>query len=143
MALFRKGNMLNHLDECDYACITTNSFIKKDGRLVMGAGIAKQVRDSVKDIDKRFGDGIFHLTEYNLVKAGKFYAFQVKYHFKDNADLDLIERTTHKLKVGCEKRPDLKVFLNFPGIGNGHLSREQVLPIVEQLPDNVTIWEYK
>jgi hypothetical protein len=30
----------------------------------------------------------------------------------------------------------------FPGIGNGGLSREAVLPLLAALPHQVTIWEY-
>jgi hypothetical protein len=39
------------------------------------------------------------------------------------------------------EHPGVTIAVNFPGIGNGRLRREAVLPIV-QLPDQVTIWEY-
>lgn len=148
MAKFRKGNMLNHLDECDYACITTNSMVKKDGRLVMGRGIAQQVRDSFPDIDLDFGKTISMFTKklpkYNIIKCQtykKFIAFQVKYHWADKADLDLINNSCHTLVQLSEFEKGKTFFLNFPGIGNGQLSREEVLPIVEALPDNIVVWE--
>ena len=37
--------------KCDFLCITTNGIVKKDGRLVMGAGIAKEARDRCVDIN--------------------------------------------------------------------------------------------
>jgi len=31
--------------------------------------------------------------------------------------------------------------MNFPGIGNGRLDRADVLPLLMDLPETVTIWE--
>jgi len=35
-----------------------------------------------------------------------------------------------------------RIDLNFPGIGNGKLPRHQVLYLLEDLPDNIHVWEY-
>lgn len=60
----------------------------------------------------------------------------------DRADLDLIRLATGKLYDLLAQTPALKrVDLNFPGIGNGRLNREDVLPIISVLPDKVYIWE--
>ena len=141
--------MLVHLDECNYACITTNAMIRKDNHLVMGRGIAQQVRDSFPGIAEDLGTSISllegKLPKYGLLRS-KLYpsmiAFQVKYHWHDEADLELIKYSTTMLTNGANKNTNRVYFLNFPGIGNGKLSREDVLPIIEQLPNNVTIWEY-
>lgn len=150
MPKFKTGNMLDSLHLCDYAFITTNSFVKRDGKLVMGRGIAQQVRDSYPGIDYDFGTRILKekafLKEYNLLHSRvhpKFYAFQVKYHWFSEADLKLIENSCKMLKLRAELEEHNIFFLNFPGIGNGKLSREDVLPLIEDLPDNVTIWEYE
>jgi len=147
MAIFRKGNMLNHLDECDEAFITTNSMVRKDGRLVMGRGIAQQARDSLVDIDLDFGHLIQELCgtlgEYHILQSTyypKVWAFQVKYHWADKASLPLLARSVEELKDFAEQH-DFEIFLNFPGIGNGQLNRDDVFPLIAQLPDNVTIWE--
>ena len=55
MATFRKGNMLAHWKEADLLLITTNSTLKKNGALVMGAGIALTIRDRFKDVAKLLG----------------------------------------------------------------------------------------
>lgn len=44
MTTFRTGNMWTVWDEVDFFVITTNSTIKQNGAVVMGRGIAKQVR---------------------------------------------------------------------------------------------------
>ena len=126
---------------------TGNSYIRKDGHLVMGAGAAKSVRDWCPEVGLLLGKKIPHLQEYNLASAKVNYSgrqipigvFQVKYHFQDSADLDLIKRSAQKLKAKATES-SWTFHLNFPGIGNGKLKYETVLPIVESLPDNV--WVY-
>lgn len=149
MAKFRKGNMLEHLDECELAFITTNAMVKKDGSLVMGRGIAQQARDMFPGIDKSFGKRItdcgFHQKAYHIISQDdypKIYAFQVKYSWWEEADLDLIKKSTEMLGETACKNMDKQFFLNFPGVGNGKLKIEDVRPIIEQLPDNVTVWSF-
>lgn len=149
MATFRKGNMLSHLDECDFALITTNSMVKKSGQLVMGRGIAQQIRDSFRGIDAEFGQQLLerglHLKKYCIMSNDlypKIYAFQVKYHWADNADVDLIKDSLRELSSWAKRASESTFFLNFPGIGNGKLGRDVVLSLLDVLPDNVTVWEF-
>lgn len=138
-----KGDLFESKDT--FKLITTNAFIKKDGTLVMGAGAAKFARDSFSGIDLQFGNLItMHPTpeKYGVIISNKFGAFQVKYHFKDLADLELIKNSCEKLKVLAIAMP-LKTFsINFPGIGNGKRTYEEVLSVIEscELPDNITFW---
>ena len=68
----------------------------------------------------------------------------VKSHWKEPARLDIIEQSCKVLSYFLAKYPEIsRVDLNFPGIGNGKLKREDVLPLIEQLPDNVHVWEYE
>ncbi len=147
MPKFTTGNMLDHLNECDYACITTNSFVKKDGRLVMGRGIAKQVRDAFPDIDLDFGKNIkehyANLGAYNIIDSSiypKILAFQVKYHWADKADIDLIIGSVIRLSGRAAANSDKTFFLNYPGIGNGRLAISDVEFLINILPENVTVW---
>lgn len=150
MAKFRQGDMLKHLDECDYAFITTNAMVKKDGSLVMGRGIAQQIRDMYPGLDKAFGKRILdcnmHQKAYHVIGQDMLpnvFAFQVKYSWWEEADLDLIKASTEMLGHTACKHMDQTFFLNYPGVGNGKLEIKDVAPIVEQLPDNVTIWSFK
>ena len=70
-------------------------------------------------------------------------AFQVKRSFKDKASLDLIERSCVMLDKWCRKNPRAKVRLNYPGIGNGGLSEDEVRPILEECLNmkQVSIWK--
>ena len=68
--------------------------------------------------------------------------FMVKDHWATPAKVAIIKESVEALVV--DVAPYFKrIDLNFPGIGNGKLKREDVLPIIERLPDNVHVWEYK
>jgi hypothetical protein len=151
MAEFRNGDMWSAYPEADLFLITTNSTIT-NGALVMGQGIARQARDHFPGLDKALGRHILNtcgsLGQYGLLVSSrwptaKLGAFQVKTHYDKPASLALIQHSTAALCAWCAAHPTALVCLNFPGIGNGRLLREQVLPIIEQLPANVTIWEYQ
>lgn len=68
----------------------------------------------------------------------------VKDHWQEDAKLSIIEESAICLDNWLfDMTSDIRVDLNFPGIGNGKLKREDVLPLLERLPDNVHIWEYE
>lgn len=146
MAIYRHGNMWTVFDEVDHFLITTNSFLKQNGALVMGAGIAKQVRDTFPGIDRDIGAAIRqicgHLGRYGVLLGNHLGVFQVKYYFVDPADLDLIRHSTNMLGRMADQAPTSSFALNFPGIGNGKLAFDDVYPIVDALPDNVQIWTF-
>ena len=68
---FRSGDMWDVYNEADLFLVTSNSFVKKDERLVMGAGIAKEALDRFPNIDLRLGQAIQfedkHLGVYGLL----------------------------------------------------------------------------
>ena len=159
--IYKYGNMLDNIkDDENITLITCNSTIKKDGSLVMGKGIAKQMKEKFPGIDYMFGNNIrltisslYSITNY-LISSFKYAslncnesftlgAFQVKESFKDKADLELIEASTRILKTRVENSPAQIWNLNFPGIGCGCRSIEEVEPIIKILPDNVHIWRFK
>lgn len=147
MPEYRTGNMWDCLEEVDHFLITTNAIVKQNGALVMGAGLAKQARDAYPGLDQTFGEAIEMWAEngvYGVILWAnlKFGAFQVKHHFKDQANLHLITYSTGMLKVWAQTKGDQKFALNFPGIGNGGLPYDQVKPIVDLLPNNVQVWTY-
>jgi len=146
------GDMWSVWSETDLFLITANSFVKRNGCLVMGAGIARQARDRFPGLDATLGQAIRescgHLGKYGLLisprwPVSRLGLFQVKYHWNTEALPDLIQRSTEKLTVWAGAHPDCRIDLNFPGIGNGRLRPDQVLPIVGQLPDNVHVWQYR
>lgn len=124
----------------DLKLVTTNSYVRKDGALVMGRGAALQAKEKYPDLPYIAGATIKHMNRYGLRIFPQYNTglFQVKYSYSDDASLELIDFSTNMLcalaHVYCGT-----IVLNFPGIGNGRLSRDDVMPIVKRLPDNVLL----
>lgn len=140
-----RGDMWSAWERADLFCITTNSFIRSDGTLTMGRGIALQAKQRFPGIERALATHIQHLGAYGLLiserwPAAKLAAFQTKRHFADNSELKLIQLATDRLLIWALTHHDAEIHLPFPGIGNGRLSREAVLPIIGDLPDNVFVW---
>ena len=151
MPQFKTGDMWSAYDQAGLYLITTNSTITRNGRLVMGRGIAKQARDRFPGLAAALGQQIQQqcgsLGTYGLLisprwPTAKLGAFQVKYHFSETADLALIQQSATSLHQWATTHSDVAIHLNMPGIGNGRLPRTAVLPHIQKLPHNVTIWEY-
>ena len=129
----------------DVFLFTGNPVIKRNGAIVMGRGAAKQVRDTYPGIDKSFGVVLTKKPEAVLawvsVAADQHLGwFKVKQHWQNNASLELITYATEALMRVAETHPATTFHMNFPGIGNGKLNSNAVLPILHALPDNV--WVY-
>lgn len=146
------GNMLENYflyDGVHSVCIVTgNSFIKKNGELVMGRGAAKSLAFIRPDLPKKFGEIIQRqrdrgIKEYYLIMVGAFGLFQVKYGWWEEAKLNLIETSCAKLISLALTNPNCEFNINYPGIGNGGLREEDVFGYIKEFPDNVTVWKFK
>ena len=152
MAKFHTGNMWKIWDESNLFLITTNAFVKRNKELTMGRGMAKQAATRDSQIPLYFGREMKrqgnHMQVYGLFipplwPTRKEGAFQTKLHWQDRADIEIIQASTRELMDWAYEHHFMRADLNFPGIGLGRLHREEVLPIMEILPDNVHIWEIK
>ena len=148
MAVFVEGNLWDREKEADVIVVTTNSFVKRNGEVAMGRGIALEAKNRYPQLPKLFGERIPHLGVYGLVIVkcqGKLFgAFQVKKFFKDKAEIELIKYSTNKLKDYALTHPDEQILMNFPGIGFGGLGnkKEEIKRILEVLPYNVYIFQF-
>jgi len=143
----RRGNMFDVLGTADYFLVTTNSTINRFGNLVMGRGAAKQLCEHCPKVAKALGDKIrgsdYYIQDSGLyVKKSRLWAFQVKRYWKQKANPFLIRTATMILIAKAKNNPSKEFHLNFPGIGNGGLPINQVLPTVQELPDNCFVWRW-
>jgi hypothetical protein len=138
--------------------VTTNGCLTKAGKLVMGKGAALEAKLKYPYIDKACGGSIrgngtlqgkywlygfmviFHAWSEVMYKGG-FGIFQVKRNWSEDADLSLISLSAGMLQSYAKVHPTVNIRLNFPGIGAGKLKRENVLPLLSILPDNVYVCE--
>jgi len=142
MPVFKTGQMFH---ATGYLIVTTNSFLTSEVKLVMGRGAAWVLKMKVPGIDRVFGKMISetcgHLGRYGLFFHQRYGALQVKYRFDEKARVELIEFSLRKLAEIARKSSQSKFNINYPGIGNGGLTKEEVNPFLNVLPDNVCVWE--
>jgi hypothetical protein len=142
MPTFRKGEMFRAPGSI---IVTTNSFLTSEVKLVMGRGAAWQLKTRVPGIDGIFGKMIHescgHLGCYGLIFHKRYGAAQVKYRFNEKARLQLIRLSMNMLSVKASRDRKSIFNINYPGIGNGGLKRDQVESLLKVLPDNVHVWE--
>lgn len=134
-----KGNLF---DQQGWLCITTNGFVKNNGRAVMGAGCAKTIRDEIPGIDLALGKAI---NQYgNVVRPiGSYrnnpvFSFPVKHNWWEHADTALIQKSAKELRdfwlysLDGDIANAFDVWIPRPGCGNGRLKWETVKPILEK-----------
>lgn len=148
--ILEKGDMWSVFPTTDIFMITTNPIIKNNGEVVMGRGIAKEARDRFPTLAKDFGDALKRLhpeiDDNSLGLIGIYdnkpiWWFMTKDHWFESATLDRIKNSVFHLRYGFMCLEGARIDLNFPGIGNGNLPREKVLPLLVELPDNIHVWE--
>ena len=143
--ILKQGNILNDFENGDIICFTSNGIVKKDGSLVMGAGVAKTFRDTFKGIDKVMGEQV---TKHgnNVLFAGTgcinnrkafIFSFPTKINYKDNSSYTLIEKSCKQLLEIYNRGKKSgkftgKVHITPPGIVNGKLQWSIVYKILNK-----------
>lgn len=115
----------------DIRVITTNGDVNRFGQAVMGRGVALQAKQRYPGVELVLGS---YLKSSGLclvyMESQKLVSFPVKYHWHQQADLRLIERSAKSL-VQLSKLYGWKtVVLPRPGCGNGGLDWEDVKPVI-------------
>jgi len=138
------GNIWEYHKLGRWVIITTNGAIRKDGTCVMGRGVAKQAADRIPTIPFRLGDAL--KTGGNNVHAFedlKIITLPVKHHWREQADLNVIERSLKQLVAWADTPPRKhgKFYLVRPGCANGRRDWEtEVKPLcVKYLDDRFVV----
>lgn len=114
---------------------TVNQVLKEDGRLVMGAGIAKQFRDKHTNLDLIWGYQTYMeqplLYHYSWPKW--LVGLPTKYHWREKSDINLIKSSLIELKYFLKYYNKGNVLMTRPGCGLGGLEWSEIKPIMEQI----------
>lgn len=122
--------------------IPTNGFVKKNGKAVMGAGVAQQAAIRDPDIPTILG---YHLKIQGNVchyLCSLQASFPTKYNWWEKSDIELIKTSCNQavsLLDNLEQAWEhpLKALLPKPGCGNGGLSwTKEVKPAISNLLDD-------
>ena len=130
----------------DAICCTTNSVVKRNGALVMGAGIAKQFAHKYPWVSQYWGTLVKKRKINGNTQPGVILTilkqkphliyFQTKEHWKDKSNIGLINRSIHLLAGLIDTTNLEKILLPKPGCDNGGLNWEtEVLPIIKPVLD--------
>ena len=137
-----RGNLWQKHAEGHWIVVTTNPIIaygrNPRGEVVMGRGIARQTRDKFPGFAERFAEDIRargnHVFAYPDVRI---ITFPVKSHWRDAAELPLIERSCQELvELVGKQLPGKEVYLPRPGCSNGRLAWSDVKPILQKCLDD-------
>lgn len=151
------------IGEADIICITTNGFVKKDGRAVMGRGCAKEAKDRYPDIDLLLGEclkngnhvyelrrdgntsiysfpvkpvsGIFDKNNVVNHMASKFSPGQTVPGWAMKADIDVIRQSAVELRDRALMLNAKLVAIPKPGCGAGELRWEDVERVLDSVFD--------
>ena len=141
MPIFKTGSLLS---APGIKIVTASSFLTSEGKLFMGKGLARDLKIKVPGIDKIFGSMILekcgHAGRYGFLNYERWGIFQVRYRFNDKADVELIAFGMERVKDFAQET-NFIIHLEYPGIGEGDLTKQEVGPLVDTLPGNVYVWE--
>jgi hypothetical protein len=138
------GNLWDY--PADLRVITTNGTVRKDGACVMGRGCAYEATQKFPPnpgypgIAWKLGNAIRAEGNIPFVFLSEgLITFPVKHSWFEPADPTLIAHSVEWLKEWLAHQPNVSVVMPRPGCGNGQLKWEDVKPLLESLPDSVTV----
>jgi len=126
--------------------IPTNGFINKNGKAVMGKGLAYDAKTKFPTLPislgaslKAMGNHVFVWKKFGLI------TFPVKHNWWEIADLNLIEQSAKELASIKFDDKEYPIYIPLVGCGNGELNEKDVIPILQKYLDDkfILIKEYK
>lgn len=150
------GDIFDYIGKADAICITTNGTIKKNGELVMSAGISKAFYDKYKNqvniakilANKLCGGKAIPGTIvdekqnicYRCITAEEnngtnVVSFPTKNNFRSNSSINLIERNAIRLRWFADHYKLNKVVLPSPINSLGKLTKEDIYEVLNKYFD--------
>lgn len=128
----------------DLRVITTNPITRgRDGAAVMGRGCAREATNRLPGIEYEFGrllkehgNRVVRFDTNWTWRDARIATFPVKLHWREEARIELIERSAHQLVRLADKFFYKNVLLPRPGCGNGRLRWQDVRAVLEEILDD-------
>lgn len=131
------GNIWDFHSKGEWIVITTNGSVRRDGCCVMGRGVAREAATRFPSLPSALGACIkTNGPRVQFFSDLKLFAFPVKHHWSDTADMGLIELSSHQLVAEATTLDLSRVYLVRPGCGNGHLQWKDVKPVISRILDS-------
>ncbi len=117
--------------------IPTNGTLNSVGSAVMGAGLAKQIKEKIRNLPLELGKKIKEVGNYCFFfKKFKIITFPVKHNFWENADLKLIKNSCLDMMILIHEEKIKKIAMPKVGCGKGRLNWKEVERILEEYLDD-------
>jgi hypothetical protein len=129
--------------------VTTNSRVRKDGRAVMGAGVAQSAAKRYVGLNRLLGAAInergnhvhvFFCPTGPIVGVYEWViTFPTKEHWRNDSPIDLIERSAREMVELVSNHQYAwwrKIVMPKPGCGLGGKDWEDVRPLLAQILDD-------
>lgn len=158
--IYPKENLWKYEGEPTFLAVSANGVLRYDN-LVMGAGIAKESLNYFGRVFPGMAADAIRYSPSSKVKtefpsesiwsygflpvcypcrtSAGYAIFQSKAHYRDDSSKKIIAYSAAKLKEYLDTRPRTTVRMNFPGIGLGHMKREDVMECLDILDERVTV----
>ncbi len=135
-----RGDIWTFYNKGYWIVITTNGTVKKNGKAVMGRGVALQAKKRFPELPEIIGTHIrYDRSKVDFLFSHRIISFPVKNNWWEKGSLILIERSCNEMLnlLTYEPYREIKeVYLVRPGCGNGQLNWEDVRPILEKYLDD-------
>lgn len=131
--------------------VSSHASIQSDGRLYMAYGEAQEAARRIPGIEYQCGnevlaravDGIYGFLPVRPSRPEEkiigFGLFQTQIGFEELPDPDLIKYSMECLRKYVSEHHNLKIRMDFPGLGTGGLAVEEISPLLVPLPSTITV----
>jgi hypothetical protein len=123
------GNIWDYLGSA-LVVITTNGSLTRDGRAVLGRGVARQALDFFPDLPTRLGALLVAGGNHVHDLGGDLVSFPVEETAWSLPELGLIARSCRELRTLADERGWQRLVVPRPGCGGGGLAWSDVAPLL-------------
>ena len=125
-----EGDIWEHAERGDIIVITTNGSLTRDGRAVLGRGVAKQAALRHPDIAENLGRLLVKQGSHVFDLGCGIVTFPVEETAWSQPDLRLIARSAQELRLLADRSGWQRIIVPRPGCGGGGLAWKDVQPLL-------------
>jgi len=124
------GDIWEHADRGEIIVITTNGSLTRDGRAVLGRGVARQAAVRFPGIADKLGRLLAEQGSHVFDLGGCVVSFPVEETAWSQPDLRIIARSAEELRRLADRSGWQRIVVPRPGCGGGGLAWKDVQPLL-------------
>ena len=124
------GDIWVQADRGEIVVITTNGSLTRDGRAVLGRGVARQAAERFPDLAGKLGRLLAEQGSHVFDLGGCLVSFPVEETAWSQPDLRIIARSAEELRQLADRSGWQRLVVPRPGCGGGGLAWKDVRPLL-------------